>query len=144
MQQLYGLLTSVCFAPLLASGCVLTFCRPAVSASICFCCSARLVSKSFRCCTIADFRFVIVASCCSTLRPHLGRNLAHEATPGSYRPIEQLSAITMVQSKRSSDTDHLFACEFGSNLVDENRGGIVCPSRSRSRSQSYRLLRRDE
>src|SRR5881396_2902460 len=47
MQQLYGLPTSVCCAPLLASTCALTFCNPAVSASICFCCCETLAWKSF-------------------------------------------------------------------------------------------------
>ena len=47
MQQLYGLPTSVCCAPLLASTCALTFCNPAVSASICFCCCETVAWKSF-------------------------------------------------------------------------------------------------
>ncbi len=43
LARFYGLLTE-CGAGLLASSCALTFCNPAVTASICFCCWAFAAS----------------------------------------------------------------------------------------------------
>jgi hypothetical protein len=47
--NLYGLFRTVCAAGLFSSSCALTFCRPAASASICFCCCAIVVFNS---CTV--------------------------------------------------------------------------------------------
>ncbi len=40
--RLYWFSATICCAGLFSSTCALTFCKPAVSASICFCCSASL------------------------------------------------------------------------------------------------------
>jgi len=49
---IYRLFKTVCGMDLLTSSCALTFCSPAVSASICFCCWTTVVfnSSTTRCC----------------------------------------------------------------------------------------------
>ncbi len=47
----YCSLTTICGAGRLIPTCAVTFCKPAVSASICFCCSASSDSKSFVSCS---------------------------------------------------------------------------------------------
>src|SRR5262249_32779722 len=58
---IYRLFSTVCGAALLTSSCALTFCSPALSASICFWCCAAVACRSF-------FNSAMVASCSCTLR----------------------------------------------------------------------------
>src|SRR5882724_819117 len=61
LAKTYGLFNAVCGAGLITSSWALTFCRPAASASICFCWCA------------------MVASCCSFLRCSLRNSLSNIA-----------------------------------------------------------------
>src|SRR5437899_2936570 len=64
---LLRLLLTNCGAGLLVSSCALTFCKPALSASICFCWCATVAWKSFCCWARVDFSSVIVVCCYYTL-----------------------------------------------------------------------------
>ena len=64
VASFYGLLTATSCSAFPSSSWAFTFWRPAVRASICFCCLAMIAS----CFASVDFNSAIVASCSRTLR----------------------------------------------------------------------------